>query len=303
MRPTDMNKTTDDVDIDKHLIRRREAVSNLGLSSDEFDGAYRRLSSGLFVPREVILSAREHVMATFHAADGDPVVARTAAAIMHGSIWYDDEFTVDLIRHPTGCGKRRRGSQVYRTELSAADVVSIDGISVTSAVRTAFDLGRVGPPWRALGYLDALARATGLTSTDLVTYVQAHRRVRGIVQLREVAALADGRAESPPESWLRLILIRGGLPSPDLQIEVEDGWGHIYARIDLGYESLKIAVEYDGEDFHSTPEQLAHDAERDRKLDDDGWKVIRVRAQQVRDAPWKIVTDVGAAIKARGGYF
>lgn len=44
----------------------------------------------------------------------------------------------------------------------------------------------------------------------------------------------------------------------------------IYARIDLGYEKYQIAIEYDGEDFHSTPEQRAHDAARDAQLDDDG---------------------------------
>jgi hypothetical protein len=104
----------------------------------------------------------------------------------------------------------------------------------------------------------------------LHTYADEHNGHRGIRQLRLLIPLIDGLSESPPESWLRLLTIRADLPTPELQIRVADKTGRIYARIDLGYEKYQIAIEYDGEDFHSTPEQRAHDAARDAQLDDDG---------------------------------
>lgn len=44
---------------------------------------------------------------------------------------------------------------------------------------------------------------------------------------------------------------------------------------------LKVVIELDGQDFHSTPEQRAHDTRRDRVLMKAGWQVIRFTGSQV----------------------
>ena len=167
------------------------------------------------------------------------------------------------------------------------DVIELDGILVTTPVRTAFDVGRITPDWRGLGHLDALHRATRFSVADLCRYVEWHAGWRHIRQLRAIAPLIDGAAESPPESWLRLLMFRGGLPTPELQIEVADESGHVFARADIGYREEKVDIEYDGEEFHGLPWQRARDARRDAKLKALGWKVIPRR----RGAPSRKAVD------------
>jgi hypothetical protein len=79
-----------------------------------------------------------------------------------------------------------------------------------------------------------------------------------------MAPLTDGRAESPPESILRLRWIEALLVSVTPQCEVWDGEDFL-ARLDLANEELRFGAEYDGVEWHSTPEQQTHDRER-RKL-------------------------------------
>jgi hypothetical protein len=63
---------------------------------------------------------------------------------------------------------------------------------------------------------------------------------------RRVAALADPRAESPPESLVRVLLTLGGLPRPVPQYVILDQGGRFVARVDLAWPEVRLAGEYDG---------------------------------------------------------
>jgi hypothetical protein len=91
--------------------------------------------------------------------------------------------------------------------------------------------------------------------------VERFRGQRWVTTLRALAPLADGRAESPPESVLRLYWIDAGLPWPVPQLKV---WadGALIARLDIGHPEIRYAAEYDGAEWHSSPEQQAHDRRR-----------------------------------------
>ncbi|HEY9312623.1 hypothetical protein [Williamsia sp.] len=95
---------------------------------------------------------------------------------------------------------------MVRSDLAPADVTTIDGIPVLSVLRTAYDLGRRPPEWRALGHLDDLLKATGLEVRDLWRYIVEHPGMRGIRQIRGLIPHIDTKSESPPESWLRLLI-------------------------------------------------------------------------------------------------
>jgi hypothetical protein len=102
-------------------------------------------------------------------------------------------------------------------------------------------------------------------------------RRRGVVQLRRLIPLADPRSESPRESWTRLEIIDAGLPCPQPQYWIEIDGVPTY-RLDLAYPRSRVAVEYDGDEFHQrTEEQKRRDAERRAWLGQRGWTVIVVR--------------------------
>ena len=75
---------------------------------------------------------------------------------------------------------------------------------------------------------------------------------RGVRQLRALAPLGDGRAESPGESALRLHWHDAGLPWPELQIWIYDDDGTPLFRLDITLTRMLVyAAEYDGEEFHT----------------------------------------------------
>ncbi len=84
--------------------------------------------------------------------------------------------------------------------------------------------------------LDALTQATEFKMADVEPLAERHRRMRGLVQLRQALPLVDGGAESPWETRTRLVLIGGGLRRPQTQIQVLNDWGAAMAGIDMGWE-------------------------------------------------------------------
>ena len=160
-------------------------------------------------------------------------------------------------------------------DLLPDDWVEVGGVRVTTPLRTAADLGcRLWAP-HALGAMDALARAHGFTQADLRKLLRRYRRRRGVVQLRTLVAMLDPRAESQSESWVRWFIVAEGLPCPlpQVWVLVEGQW----YRLDLAFARARIAIEYDGEEFHlRTDAQRQHDEARREALRRAGWIVIVV---------------------------
>jgi hypothetical protein len=74
-------------------------------------------------------------------------------------------------------------------------------------------------------------------------------------------ALHDRGAESPKETWLRLIVVGAGYPAPQTQIPVRCPSGAMY-YLDLGWPDLLLALEYDGAHHRTDPAQFARDIVR-----------------------------------------
>ena len=160
-----------------------------------------------------------------------------------------------------------------------SDITRMHGFNVTTPLRTAWDLGRLQHRDRALGGMDALMRQCGFELAELVEGVERFKGGRGVVQLRELAPLVDGRAESPGESVLRLRwLDMTSLPRPTPQVCIVLRGVEVY-RLDLAVPELRYGCEYDGEAFHV-------DQERDEARREDlrvrfGWHVDGVRKENV----------------------
>ncbi|MGH3445264.1 MAG: DUF559 domain-containing protein, partial [Nocardioidaceae bacterium] len=142
-------------------------------------------------------------------------------------------------------------------------------------VRTAMDLGCLLTPRDALAALDAFMRTHAITDEDMRRLLPRYFRRRGVRQLRRLIPMADPRSESQGESWTRYEILAAGLPEPDPQVWIVIDGIPVY-RLDLAYKKKKVAVEYDGRDFHSSPEQCDRDRKRRRWLRDHGWTVIVV---------------------------
>jgi very-short-patch-repair endonuclease len=92
------------------------------------------------------------------------------------------------------------------------------------------------------------------------------------------------------------VLTQAGLPRPQTQIPVDDGLGNVVAYLDMGWEDVKVAVEYDGEQHRSDRRQYTWDIRRLELIERLGWIVIRVVAG---DRPVEVVSRVRAALAHR----
>ncbi|OMC25201.1 hypothetical protein [Mycobacterium colombiense] len=266
-----------------------EAVARGTLTRGRLSTGYVRLFRDVYVRRDADITAAMRARAGWLWSGRQGVVAGFAAAALHGSKWVDSLTVVDLIhdnRHPQA-GIRAHGDRIEDDEISV-----IGGIPLTSAARTALDIGCWYSTTAAVAGIDALARATGIKAADVDLLAQRYSRRRGIVQARKAIALFDSGAQSPKESWLRIVLVQAGLPPPQTQIPITDEFGDLIAYLDMGWEEVKVAVEYDGDHHRTNRRQYGWDVRRSEMLQRRGWIVVRVVAG---DRPADIIRRVQAA--------
>lgn len=184
------------------------------------------------------------------------------------------------------------GCVTYTAPLPREDITHHKGVRLTTVERTALDCARRLPRMEAVAILDQFARR-GLDLEAL------WRRPLNSWHLRDTLSLADRGAASPRESWLRVILVEGGLPRPTTQIRVElDEDRHAY--LDLGWEEFKVAVEYDGQEHHTSAADQRHDADRRDELRRRGWRVIAVRRDVIPAQVADLLEHVANALIERG---
>ncbi|WP_134069629.1 DUF559 domain-containing protein [Mycobacteroides salmoniphilum] len=255
----------------------------------DFQAVYRNV----YVPRGIELKATQRAEAAWLWSRRHAIVAGLSAAALHGSQWIDATSPAELNRGPRD---PVAGIRIHTEQLDPAEVVEVDGIPVTSAARTAFDLGRRPGPSVALQRLDALAQATLFPVDEVAHIVEKRKGMRGLVQLRKILPLVDGGSESPQETRTRYLLLRSGLPKPQTQIRVYTRYGEFVARIDMGWEDVKVGVEFDGAQHWTDPRQRTRDIDRSAQLADEGWRIIRVSSDMLRYRPGTIVARVYEAL-------
>lgn len=256
-----------------------------------------RVYRDVYQRRGSALTARDRAVAAWLWSGKKAVVAGNSAAALLGAEWVDPHRPAELVSDR----KRPPRLIVTRNEtLLAGEAALVGGVPVTSAARTAFDLGRRPGLVAAVIAMDSLARATGLIADDVEPLLTAHQGARGTKQLRRALPLVDAGAESPQETRTRLVLIRGGLPRPQTQIVVRNMWGAVVARIDMGWEQWLVGVEYDGPQHWTDPRVRANDIERTANLESRGWRLVRVSADLLRHRPDVIIERARGALLAAG---
>lgn len=221
------------------------------------------------------------------------VLAGITAAALHGAKWVDDSAPIELMWVNARCPLGVRTSAMC---LQPTEIGQVHELPVTTPERTAFDIGRTPGIGRAVARLDSLARATGFKVRDVEEVAARHRGARGLRQLERVLPMLDAGAQSPKETWLRLLLIDDGLPRPQTQIPVVAANGYPFAYLDMGWAEWMVAVEYDGDQHRSDRMQYVKDIRRIAELERMGWIIIRVVAE---DRPAEILRRVRDALAGR----
>lgn len=276
-------------------FRGAEAVDAGVVSVRQLRRFYVAVYPGVYAPRAVELSAVQRARAAWLWSRRSGVVAGISASAVLGAKWVEAGQCAELAH-----GNRRSPAMiaVHTDTLFAGEIVELADMMVTTAARTAFDMGRRLPVTVGVQRLDALMNATRLTAAEVHRVAECHPGVRGLTTLRRTLKLVDGGAESPYETLTRLILVRAGLPAPRTQLRVVDETGFMVAYVDMGWPEHRVAVEYDGAQHWTDARQRRRDIERLAQLEALGWIVIRVSSDMVR-TPAAITERVRSALASR----
>lgn len=273
-----------------------EATSAGLVTPNQLRGPFvQRLFQGVYAPAGVPVT---HELRCAGAAlvlpEAAVVTGRSAATVRGVPLAWDDD-PVEVIAPPDARVTRRNGVDLRRTKIDECDWTAWRGGRLATPSRMALDLLLDRPLPDAVADLDAVLRAELVRLPDLAGLVAA-RSDKGVVQARRAVELADPRAESRPESKVRVILVVAGL-SPEPQYWIEDASGRI-ARTDLAFPAQKVAVEYDGAWRDGQLWALNRDRERLNRVHAAGWEVVFITARMLHD-PARIVRTVMAALSRR----
>lgn len=238
---------------------------------------YTPLFPGVYVPKSAAASLRARTVGAWLWSGRDGIVAGRAAAAIHGAQWIPADTPIELIaprdRSPTGIIARNE-------RIDPDEVMTVGGLLVTTPTRTAADLARHLRRDEAIRHLDALAAATDVTSEDALALLTRHPRARGIVRAPLALGLFDSGGQSPKETWLRLLYLDAGFPKPRTQIVVSDGVTK--AVLDMGWEDIQIAADYDGFQHVTDRKRYVHDIGRNEMVARQGWFDLHVVAEHSR---------------------
>lgn len=250
-----------------------EAVASGAIRKHELRSRYSAVYPDVYAPKNAVLTLHERSKAAWLYSHREGVIAGLTASGLHGAKWVDDDLPIEIVWTNA---RRPRGLRTYDMSLHTTEFVDLDGIRVTTVERTAFDVARRGRLDDAIARLDALGNATGFEADDVLAVADRHRGARGLRQLEQALDLMDAGAQSPKETWLRLLITRNGFPRLQTQIPVLSPDGRRWYYLDMGWDDIKLAAEYDGEQHRVDPIQFAYDIQRSEDLDDLGWTRVRV---------------------------
>jgi hypothetical protein len=223
--------------------------------------------------------------------EGAVITGRSAATLRGVRLCWPEDAVQVLAPMEMRLG-RRSGLDVRRTAIEPDEWEPWEGGRIATPLRMALDLLLARPLPDAVADLDAVQRA-GKVEREAVARMLATRSDNGIVLARRAVELTDPRAESLPESRLRVHLVLHGL-DPVPQYWIEDRSGRI-ARVDLALPEHKLAIEYDGDWRDGEPWALNRDSDRLNRVHALSWRVVFVTAPPLRNVP-KMLQTVRTAI-------
>lgn len=253
-------------------MARTAGVERPALERMVRDGTVRRVVRGVYAAGTASDSTSLRAAALALVVGRDSIVVDRTAAWVHG---------VEVKGSPCGepplmevvSPRRRSGAGPFEARrLTGRDVERLEGLRVTTPLRTALDLGRMLPPDLALAAMDQLLAGGTFTLAELLAEIPRFGTGKGVVQLRTLAVQADARSSGQAESTLRLRWHEANLPTATPALRAWARGRHI--RLSLGVERRQFGAVL--ADQVSADDRLA--------LESSGWRIVVLSAERLLHA-------------------
>lgn len=212
---------------------------------------------------------------------------------------------------PERAGRRQRDWIPHRGRLEPEDLELVNGVLVSTAPRSAFEVTTVAGVEASLVVVNRMLHAGAMTLVEFAAQVEDHQRWPGSLTADLVVRLADKRLESVGEDRFSYLTYQQGLPRPVPQYEVRDEFGMLVGRVDFAWPELGVFVEFNGRSKYekhrregeSLEDYLMREKSREEKICLlTGWVCIRVTWGDLA-RPELLATRIRKVIAARGRTF
>jgi very-short-patch-repair endonuclease len=187
----------------------------------------------------------------------------------------------------------RPGIAIHRVaQLEPSERVLLDGLAVTSPVRTLLDLAATEPTADVEQAL-AEARVRRLATDDrLRSLAERAPTRRGAGAIRALLAQEAGPAFTDRGAAQRLLglLRQTDLPAPETQVRL---CGH---KVDFLWRQQRLIVEVDGHQFHGHRGAFERDRRQGQRLIAAGFRVVRITWRQLVDEPLAVIARIAQAL-------
>jgi putative AbiEi antitoxin of type IV toxin-antitoxin system len=225
-----------------------------------------------------VVARRARIRAAVLSYGPHAVAVLGTAAELHGIAGLPATDLVHVSLPGEGARPRRPTDptvSVHQLVIPPIDVGAVDGIPCTVPARTVADLILRTDRLTAVSVLDSALNRQLIAPDDLPAVLAMLRRRRGAVQARRYVAQADGRAQSPLETRVRLRCADGRVAPETLQHLVLDDDGYVLGAADLAWPRARLVAEADGRGPHDLPYAVYRDRRRQNLFIARGWTVLR----------------------------
>jgi hypothetical protein len=122
------------------------------------------------------------------------------------------------------------------------------------------------------------------------------RHIPSAAPSRVAPGLAREGVDSPQETRLRLLLVLAGLPEPCVNLIIRGRDGSRRRRYDLGYQHLRLIIEYDGRQHAEDTQQWLTDIFRREELDQMHWRLVIITSEGIYQEPLRTLERVRDAL-------
>lgn len=279
-------------------------------------GALHRVRYGAYVAMDVWESCtaedrhRLRARAVLARAHDGTVLTHASSLIERGvPLWGVPFDVVHTTRDaPERAGRRQADWVPHRGVLSPGDVEERNGVLISTAARSAFELTTVVGVEAGLVAVNRLLHAGEMTLPEFEAEMTEHTYWPGKLTANIVVHLADGRLESVGEDRFSYLVHRQGLPRPEPQVEVFDERGTLVAYLDFAWTDVGVFVEFDGrvkyEKHRREGESLSDFVMREKKREElvcllTGWTCIRITWADLA-RPELLAARIRKVLAARG---
>jgi hypothetical protein len=255
---------------------------------------WRRTSRGFYVPSHVEATPAQRAFEAGTIVSKHAAVTGWAALAWLGGWWFsglepDAETPLPV---PIAASRHRMrqqpGLHICEERFDPRDVIVVDGIPITTAVRSVWFEMRYAGSLRAAAVVLDLAAFHDLVSVfEAWEFAHRHPSYTGIEQCRDAIWLADENSWSPAEPEMRMHWTEAGFPRPLTNRPVFDLNGKHLGTPDLIDPEMGVFGEYEGK-VHFSGAQRFHDLKREEKFRAHGLEgVTMVAADRADPQPFR----------------